>query len=222
MANNPAGNRSNASDAGKARASPKGDTLWDDVIALKRDRILEGAATLFFKRGYRQTTVDAIAEHLGATKPFVYYHFKSKIDLLVEICERATSDTLAATESAMSAEGSPKVRLAQFVWAFANVALERHQFVAIYFREELNLPAEVAERIHVMRRSLDHRLRALLSEGMVSGDFEIEDPRMCALFIDGMSTYAFAWYREGGRLDQQEVADQIVEMVMKMVSAPSS
>jgi len=196
-----------------------GDTLRDNVISLKRDRILQEAAMLFFERGYLQTSVDTIAERLGATKPFVYYHFHSKVDILVEICEKSNRDVLAAAESAMSAQGSPRARFEQFLREFTNVALQQHQHVAIYFREEVSLPKEASDRIKQMRKSINMRLTALLIEGIKAGDFQIEDPRMAALVISGMSSYAFAWYRENGRLDQQEVTNRIVEMALKLVSA---
>ena len=205
--------------APKARPSEKGHSLREHVTALKRDRILQEAATLFFERGYLQTSVDAIAERLGATKPFVYYHFQSKVDILVEICERSNRDALAAVESAMSAQGSPRARLEQFLREFTNIALQQHQHVAIYFREEISLPKEAAERIHQMRKSINLRLSSLLGEGINSGDFQIEDPRIGALVIAGMSSYAFAWYRERGRLEQLDVTDRIVKMALKLVSA---
>ncbi len=213
-------NRTRAGSAGDAQTgvAAQVDSLRDKVLTLKRDRILQVAAKLFFERGYLQTSVDAIAERLGATKPFVYYHFKSKSDILVEICERSTRSALAAAESAMSAKGSAWLRLEQFLREFTNVALQEHQLVAIYFREEISLPAEAAERINQMRKSIDRRLSALLSEGIASGEFQIEDPRIGALVIAGMSSYAFAWYRERGRLEQLEVADRIVRMALKLVS----
>ena len=199
-----------------------GDTLWDDVIALKRERILEEAANLFYERGYKQTSVAAIAKCLGATKPFVYYHFKSKVDLLVEICERSTGDTVAATDWVVSRKGSPRDRLEQFVGDFTNVALKDHKFVAIYFREEINLPKNARDRINKMRKTLDSRLHSLLKEGVATGDFEIDDPRMCTLVIAGMSSYAFAWYREGGRLEREKLTTLFVKMAMKMVSSTAA
>lgn len=216
-------NYANRTRAGSASDAQTGvaaqiDSLRDKVLTLKRDRILQVAAKLFFERGYLQTSVDAIAERLGATKPFVYYHFKSKSDILVEICERSTRSALAAAESAMSDKGSAWLRLERFLREFTNVALHEHQLVAIYFREEISLPAEAAERINQMRKSIDRRLSALLSEGIASGEFQIEDPRIGALVIAGMSSYAFAWYRERGRLEQLEVADRIVRMAQKLVS----
>ena len=206
-------------DGPRQRESGAGQSLRDNVITLKRDRILHEAAKLFFERGYLQTSVDAIAERLGATKPFVYYHFKSKVDILVEICEKSIRDVLAAADTAMSARGSPSVRFEQFLREFTTISLQQNQLVAIYFREEISLPKDAAERINQMRKSIDQRMSSLLSEGINTGDFQIEDPRIGALVIAGMSSYAFAWYREHGRLDLQEVTDRIVRMALKLVSA---
>lgn len=47
-----------------------------------RDRILDGANKLFYGEGIRAVSVDAIAERAGVTKRTIYYHFKSKDDLI--------------------------------------------------------------------------------------------------------------------------------------------
>ena len=42
--------------------------------------------------------------------------------------------------------------------------------------------------------------------------------------IAGMSSYAFAWYRDKGRLDLEHVTEHIVQMTLKLVrksGAPS-
>ena len=101
--------------------------LRDDVMNLKRDRILYEAGELFYERGYLQSTVNELAERLGATKPFVYYHFQSKADLLIEICERGTSDALAATEKALSTGGSPDQRFEALMREFTRVAYRADQ-----------------------------------------------------------------------------------------------
>ena len=186
---------------------------------LKRDRILYEAAALFNERGYLQTSVDAIAERLGASKPFVYYHFASKVDLLVEICERGTGDALTAIDEALEGGGTPLHKLERFVRAFTQAALRNHEFVAIYFREEFNLPQEAIERIRVMRKAINRKMRGLLAEGVAAGEFDIDDPGMAALVIAGMSSYVFAWYREHGRLDMEKVTGYVTQMALKMVRA---
>jgi len=198
------------------------DELRDGVFILKRERILREAAALFYEHGYLQTTMDAIAERLGATKPFVYYHFDSKIDLLVEICERGTGEALAAIEEATQDPGSATQRFEAYVRALARMALKNHDFVAIYFREERNLPQKSIDKIRQMRKVINKRLRDLLEQGVASGDFELNDPGLGALMIAGMSSYAFAWFRERGRLNIEEATEEIVRASLKLVSRPDA
>lgn len=47
-----------------------------------RDRIVAAANTLFYREGIRAVSVDAVAEEAGITKRSLYYHFKSKDDLI--------------------------------------------------------------------------------------------------------------------------------------------
>ncbi|EYD78113.1 Transcriptional regulator, TetR family [Rubellimicrobium mesophilum DSM 19309] len=52
-----------------------------------RERILRTAAKLFYGKGIRSTGVDAIAEKAGVTKRTLYYHFRSKDDLIAAYLE---------------------------------------------------------------------------------------------------------------------------------------
>lgn len=47
-----------------------------------RDRILNAANSLFYGEGIRAVSVDAIVAKAGTTKKTLYYHFKSKDDLI--------------------------------------------------------------------------------------------------------------------------------------------
>lgn len=47
-----------------------------------RDRIVAAAAKLFYSEGIRAVGVDAVAEKAGVTKRTLYYHFRSKDDLI--------------------------------------------------------------------------------------------------------------------------------------------
>ncbi|HEV7370788.1 helix-turn-helix domain-containing protein [Arenibaculum sp.] len=53
-----------------------------------RRHIVETAYELFYGRGYARVGVDAVAEAAGVTKRTLYYHFRSKDDLLAAAVER--------------------------------------------------------------------------------------------------------------------------------------
>lgn len=221
-ARGPAAKRPGKSGPARGRSAPAPtaiEVLRGDVLNFKRERILQEASSLFYERGYMQTTMDAIAERMGATKPFVYYHFQSKVEMLEEICERATADALAAAEQALVEPDTPPRSFEAFLRAFIRAALKNHEFVAVYFREEFSLPPAARDRINAMRRKISRRLRDLIADGVASGDFEVDDPGVTALVIAGMASYAFAWYRDSGRLGLDEVVEQIARMALRTVGA---
>ncbi|GCA51324.1 TetR/AcrR family transcriptional regulator [Sinorhizobium meliloti] len=52
-----------------------------------RERIVSAASKLFYAEGIRAVGVDAVAEAAGVTKRTLYYHFKSKDDLIAAYLE---------------------------------------------------------------------------------------------------------------------------------------
>jgi AcrR family transcriptional regulator len=60
-------------DAGSAGHTPRTDT---------RSRVQKVALELFAEQGYEKTSLREIAERLGVTKAALYYHFKSKEDIV--------------------------------------------------------------------------------------------------------------------------------------------
>lgn len=70
-----------SSSSAGARAPRRGNT---------RQRIQDVALDLFAERGYEKTSLREIAEHLDVTKAALYYHFKTKEDILDSIFEDLT------------------------------------------------------------------------------------------------------------------------------------
>jgi AcrR family transcriptional regulator len=57
----------------------------DEESGSTRERILDIGLDLFIEHGYDRTSIRDIAERLGTTKAALYYHFKSKADILLEL-----------------------------------------------------------------------------------------------------------------------------------------
>ncbi|MDF2985539.1 MAG: TetR family transcriptional regulator [Eubacterium sp.] len=54
-----------------------------------RTKILDAANRVFAKYGYESATLDQVASDAGMTKGAVYWHFSSKSDLFLAICDRS-------------------------------------------------------------------------------------------------------------------------------------
>lgn len=55
--------------------------------AQTRERILAVAVRLFGEQGYEKTSMREVAEELSVSKPALYYHFRSKEELLAGIAD---------------------------------------------------------------------------------------------------------------------------------------
>lgn len=75
-----------------------------------RERILDVAARLFADRGYKGTSVRDIASELGIANPSLYYHFKSKADLLVELLKEPLQCVETAVAEAEELSGEVRIR----------------------------------------------------------------------------------------------------------------
>ena len=195
--------------------------IRDEVAALKRERTITVAADLFYERGYENTSLDAIAERMNVTKPFIYAHFTSKAELLAEICSRGIASALAALDDVLkTVPGSPSERLAAVGQRFVTAVLQSQRHIAIFAREEKNLEPADFQRISEMRRNFDGKLVRLLDDGVAAGDFHLPDTRMAALAIGGMVSWAYVWYRPDGRLTLEQTSQGLADLILSMVGAP--
>ena len=85
-----------AADVTRAARLPRGE---------RRAQLLDAANEVFTSRGYHAAAMDDIAEVAGVSKPVLYQHFSSKLDLYLALldssCERLVDvvrDALASTD----------------------------------------------------------------------------------------------------------------------------
>lgn len=86
--------------------------------AARERQILDVAVAVFTERGYAGTSMDAVAERVGVTKPVLYTHFGSKEGLLLACITRARAELLAVTTAAVAAAGGPEDMLRRGIQAF--------------------------------------------------------------------------------------------------------
>jgi len=191
--------------------------MREEITAYKRERILEEAVKLFYVRGFSGTTLDDIAGKLGVTKPFIYTHFRSKVELLEAICRPTIEMSLGAIAQAAQQPGKASQRLFNGIVDFSKVVLQRQANIAVYFREEKHLSEAGLAEINTLRKRFDRVLSELLEEGSRAGEFVIVDISVAALAIGGMVSWAYTWYQPEGRLPIDEVGAKLAHFALQMV-----
>lgn len=195
--------------------------MREEISAYKRERILEEAVKLFYERGFSGTTLDDIAGKLGVTKPFIYTHFRSKVELLEAICRPTIEMSLGAIAEAAQQPGSSTEKLFNGIATFSKVILQRQANIAVYFREEKNLSDTGLADINALRKRFDRVLSDLLEEGVREGEFSVPDVRLAALAIGGMVSWAYTWYQPRGRLTIDDMSRHLALLALQMVGAKS-
>src|SRR5712675_499968 len=73
--------------------------------ALRRDaRLLDVATTMFMERGFEGTSIDAVAEAAGVSKPTVYARYRDKRDLFTAVLRGRIQSWLAPLSAAAEAQ----------------------------------------------------------------------------------------------------------------------
>jgi len=192
--------------------------LKNEVSDFKRRRIREEASHLFFELGYEGTTLDAIAQRLEVTKPYLYTHYANKAELLHDICSTGIQESLKAIDGVLGDAGlSPGLGLERLVESVVGIILDFQEFIVVYVREEKNLQPEQARKIREQRSLFDHRLATLLEQGNRAGEFVVSEPALTANTIGGIMTWVALWYRPEGKWSRHQIIEHTLRTVLALV-----
>jgi AcrR family transcriptional regulator len=197
---------------------PGKDGILVRLFNFKREQILEVAARLFYERGYRATTVDAIADELSVTKPFIYYHFKNKEDILQHLFERTLSISLTFFDGIDIENGVPTQVLRQLVMRFVKGVIDSRHSTGVFWRGEKDLPVLDKKQARDFRQRFEAPFKKVLNRGAETGEFRFRDRTVTMLCIEGMINWTYIWYRPEGRLTPEELAERMSELVVNMVA----
>jgi AcrR family transcriptional regulator len=187
------------------------------VRDFKRERVLEEATKLFYERGFQGSSIDAIAERLSVTKPFIYTYFENKQALLVALYERAVGDLNAGVDKIFSVDHAPEKQLELLVKFYVRQNIESRELTAIFLNEERNLSPEILAEIREKHREFDRKLTNLIRRGVNSGVFHVEDAGLASLSISGMVRWVHRWYDPSGRLKPDEVCQKLATLALNSV-----
>jgi len=158
----------------------------DSVNGSVRQRLLEGAAELFTQKGYAGTTVREIVAAGGVTKPVLYYYFRNKEGIYLELMRQAFTRVDDLLQAALEDQGSATQKLLHlcdrvYSLFMENVKVARVMY-SIYYGPQQGAPFFDFDAYHL---KFVEAIRRLIGEGIRKGEFRKGNPAEMAWAIIG-------------------------------------
>lgn len=182
----------------------------------RRAQIRRVAAELFDAHGYRETSMDTIADRVGIKKASLYYYFPSKDQMLVELHEEMIELIIAAQRQRVE-QGtlSPPEMLLAVMTDLVSLQETHPGHLKIFFEHYRELPEPVRGQIADKREQYRQLVIQVLRDGVASGDFADLDPELTAMAVLGVCNWTYQWFRPGGRLSAGQVAEQFCTLLRR-------
>lgn len=172
--------------------------------AVRRNEILDAAEQLFVTKGFDGTSTNDILERVGIARGTLYYHFKSKEEILDAMIERMTHSLLEKAGQIARQKDTP--------------VLQRLTEVVLSLHVDSELGSAILEQVHKPQNALMHQkmqeqllkgvvplFSALIEEGIAQGICQTDYPAEAAEMLLMYSNIAFDTLSKHGQ-DEQKIA----------------
>lgn len=196
--------------------------------SVDREDILWAAAEVLHRNGYESTTMKDIAAQVNLTAASLYHHFKNKdflllnvlevgLDLTIEKLERIDASELCCAEKLSAMIRSHVVSVTGNVAVGAAMVFEIRALLNVSVgarnSDESFMEEFVARRnrFFVRRDYFESLFRNTVQAGIDAGEFREVDAAIVTRAMLGAHNWIGVWFKAGGRLSGEEVADVMVD-----------
>lgn len=182
----------------------------------RRAELLEISARLFAEQGVRATTVRHIADAAGILSGSLYHHFSSKEAIVDEVLREFLDGLFATYQEIVKRNTGPRDALERLVRASFQAIHDSRDQVAIYQDEIKHLQGIPRfDYLELRNREFRDMWIEVLEAGQASGAFRADlDPNLTYRFMRDTVWVAVRWYRPGGKVSQEQIADQYLRIVL--------
>ena len=183
----------------------------------RRAELLEISARLFAEQGVRATTVRHIADAAGILSGSLYHHFSSKEAIVDEVLREFLDGLFATYNEIVTNSEDPRDALEGLVRASFQAIHDSRDQVAIYQDEVKHLQGLPRfDYLEQRNREFRDMWIEVLESGQASGEFRADlDANLTYRFMRDTVWVAVRWYRPGGKVSHEEIADQYLRIVLE-------
>ena len=168
--------------------------------------ILDAAQRTFVEFGYHGALMDTIAERAEVTKPILYRHFPSKLDLLLAILDRAGEELRASLllpdPQVMDWLASTRYS----IHAYFDFVVRSDKAFRLIYTTDLNVDRKASERITQIRKGIIKIVADMIASYTDTSIVPRRDIDILAIMLVGMvETTVIHW------MNDKDVSHEIYE-----------
>ena len=148
---------------------------------VRRQELVESARQLFLTKGYDETSMQNVMEHLSIAKGTIYHYFKSKEELLEAVVELIVDENAEQKRKLLNETLGTALEKFQVLVAAGRMAEHNYEIL-----DQLHKASNVGMHIRLFAATLakEAELYAeLIRQGCDEGVFQTDSPLECAEFI---------------------------------------
>jgi AcrR family transcriptional regulator len=173
----------------------------------RRATLLAAALEVFTAAGYHSAAMDEIADHANVSKPVLYQHFPSKLDLYLAVLDIHCESLVAAIQAAVGSTKDNAGRVLATVNAYFDFINREGEAFRLLFESDMVVEPHVRERLNKM--SYDCAM-AFASAITADTGMPTEEAMLLAVGLIGTAqTTARHWLARDGKIDR-DVAVRLV------------
>lgn len=182
----------------------------------RRIEILRRATELFERQGVSHTSMADIAKAVGIKREAIYYYFKSRPDILLEIILPQSKTLLLGLRNILRAQMSSREKLHAAFENHLNSFNPSYLEMAIALREHhFFKDTEKLDELRSMWKEYGELFTEMIGEGQERGEFNPQmNAKMVAFGILGMCNWMARWFDPAGEIPVEDVVETYFSMIV--------
>ncbi|MGI8416317.1 MAG: TetR/AcrR family transcriptional regulator [Nakamurella sp.] len=182
----------------------------------RRAQLLNAARTIFVDQGYHAAAMDGIAEQAGVSKPVLYQHFSSKLELYLALLTESANEMVRMVRAALAATEDNQDRVHGTIKAYFTFVADNDQAYRLIFESDLRSEPEVQA---VVDHAADGCIEALTETITTDTGVDAERGRLLASGLVGLSQVsARYWLAQGARIPRDEAVELLSTLAWRGIS----
>jgi AcrR family transcriptional regulator len=129
----------------------------------RRVQLLDAASEVFSSKGYHAAAMDDIADAAGVSKPVLYQHFPSKLDLYLALLDQSCDRLVDVVQEALASTDDNADRVIATVAAFYEFVSSSGEFRFV-FESDLTGDGAVQRRLSRVNDEISDAIAAVIAE----------------------------------------------------------